>query len=128
MNLLLDTSAYSALMRGEQAVLDVMMRAESVALPSIAIGELLSGFRAGNRQAWNLAQLNHFLSKPSVRVLNVTRETALRYAEVVFYLRKKGKPIPINDIWIASVAIEHGLQLVAIDGHFREIPLLIIHP
>ena len=128
MKLLLNTSAYSALMRGEQAVLDVMVRAESVALPSIAIGELLSGFRAGSRQAWNLAQLDHFLSKPTVRILNVTQETAKRYAEIDFYLRKKGKPIPTNDVWIASVAIEHGLELVAIDGHFREIPLLIIHP
>ena len=128
MNLLLDTCAYSELLRGDQSILDVMQRAKSVALPSIAIGELLSGFRAGSRRAENMAKLNQFLSRPSVRVLNVTHETAVRYAEVDFYLRTKGRPIPRNDVWIAATAIEHGLQLVTLDVHFREIPLLLIQP
>ena len=128
MNLLLDTSAYSALIRGDQSILDVMRRAETVALPATAIGELLSGFRAGSRRVENLAKLDQFLSRPSVRILDVTHETAVRYAEVDFYLRKKGLPIPRNDVWIAAAAIEHGLQLVTLDDHFREIPLLLIQP
>jgi len=89
---------------------------------------LYSGFRAGNRWAENTAQLAQFLSMPSVRVLNVTGETALRYAEVDVYLRKKGRPIPLNDVWIAAVALEHGLHLLTLDVHFREIPLLLIQP
>lgn len=128
MNILLDTSAYSALQRGHQPILDVMRRSESVAVSAVVLGELYSGFRAGNRWAENTAQLAQFLSKPSVRVLNVTEETALRYAEVDVYLRKKGRPIPRNDVWIAAVALEHGLQLLTLDIHFREIPLLLIRP
>ena len=128
MKVLLDTSAYSALLRGHQLVLEVLRRAETVAVPAVVLGELHSGFRAGNRWAENTAQLAQFLSKPSVRVLNVTEETALRYAEVDVYLRKKGRPIPRNDVWIAAVALEHGLQLLTLDVHFREIPLLLIQP
>ena len=128
MNVLLDTSAYSALHRGDKAVLEVMRRSETVAVSAVVLGELYSGFRAGNRCAENTAQLAQFLSKPSVRVLHVTEETALRYAEVDVYLRKKGRPIPRNDVWIAAVALEHGLQLLTLDGHFREIPLLLIQP
>lgn len=128
MNVLLDTSAYSALRRGDQAILDVMRRSETVALPAVVLGELYSGFRAGNRWAENTAQLAQFLSKPSVRVVNVTGETALRYAEVDVYLRKKGRSIPRNDVWIAAVALEHGLHLLTLDVHFREIPLLLIQP
>ena len=128
MNVLLDTSAYSALLRGHQPVLEVMRRSETVAGSAIALGELYSGFRAGNRWAENTAQLAQFLSKPSVRVLNVTEETALRYAEVDVYLRRKGRTIPRNDVWIAAVALEHGLQLLTLDSHFREIPLLLIEP
>ena len=128
MNVLLDTSAYSALQRGHQHVLDVLRRSETVAVSSVVLGELYSGFRAGNCWAENTAQLAQFLSKPSVRVLNVTEETALRYAEVDVYLRKKGRPIPRNDVWIAAVALEHGLQLLTLDVHFREIPLLLIQP
>ena len=128
MNVLLDTSAYSELGRAHQAIVDVVTRSETVALPTIVLGELHSGFRAGNRSAENAAYLARFLSKPSVRVLNVTEETALRYAEIVVYLRKRGRPIPTNDVWIAAVALEHGLQLVTLDAHFREIPLLLIQP
>ena len=128
MNVLLDTSAYSALGRGHLPTLDVVRRSATVAIPAIALGELHSGFRAGNRCAENTAQLAQFLSKPSVRVLSVTEETALRYAEIDVYLRKKGRPIPRNNVWIAAVALEHGLQLVTLDVHFREIPLLLIQP
>jgi predicted nucleic acid-binding protein len=127
-NVLLDTSAYSALQRGHQSVLEVLRRSEIVAVSAVVLGELYSGFRAGTRWTENTAQLAQFLSKPSVRVLPVTEETALRYAEVDVYLRKKGRPIPRNDIWIAAVALEHGLQLLTLDVHFREIPLLLMQP
>jgi len=127
-NVLLDTSAYSALNRGHQAILNVLRRSETVCLSAVVLGELYSGFRAGNRWAENTAQLAQFLSKPSVRVVNVTEETALRYAEVDVYLRKNGRPIPRNDVWIAAAALEHGLQLLTLDVHFRQIPLLLIQP
>jgi predicted nucleic acid-binding protein len=116
------------LRRGHKAILDIVQRAETVALPAIVLGELYSGFRAGNRYAENVAQLTQLLNKPSVRVLNITEETALRYAEIDVYLRKRGRPIPRNDVWIAAVALEHGLQLLTLDVHFREIPLLLIQP
>jgi tRNA(fMet)-specific endonuclease VapC len=125
---LLDTSAYSALQRGHPPILEVLRRSETVSVSAVVLGELYSGFRAGNRRAKNTAQLAQFLSKPSVRVLNVTEETALRYAQVDAYLRKRGRPIPRNDVWIAAVALEHGLQLLTLDVHFREIPLLLIQP
>jgi tRNA(fMet)-specific endonuclease VapC len=106
----------------------VLRRAETVGVPAVVLGELYSGFRAGDRCGENMAQLAQFLSKPSIRIWNVTEETALRYAEVDVYLRKKGRPIPRNDVWIAAVALEHGLQVLTLDGHFREIPLLLIQP
>jgi tRNA(fMet)-specific endonuclease VapC len=127
-NVTLDTSAYSELGRAHKAISEVVRRSETIALSAIVLGELHSGFRAGNRCAENIAQLTQFLSKPSVRVLNVTEETALRYAEIDVYLRKRGRPIPRNDVWIAAVALEHGLHLVTLDVHFREIPLLLIQP
>ena len=128
MNVLLDTSAYSALHRGHHQVLDVLRRSETIALPAIVLGELHSGFRAGTRGTENGEQLRHFLSKPSVRVVDVTAETALHYAGIDVYLRKKGRPIPRNDVWIAAVALEHGLHLLTLDAHFHEIPLLLIQP
>ena len=78
MNVLLDTSAYPALQRGNRLVPGAMRRPGTVAVSPVVLGELYSGFRAGGRWAENTAQLARFLSKPSVRVLNVTEETALR--------------------------------------------------
>jgi len=118
-------SAYSALQRGDARILAVMQRSQAVAIPVVVLGELHSGFRLGNRRADNEELLATFLSKPSVRVLNVTEETAVRYAEIDVFLRKKGRPIPRNDVWIAALALEHGLRLLTLDVHFEEIPLLL---
>jgi len=108
--------------------MDVLRRSQSVSVPAIVLGELYSGFRGGTRWNENVAQLTRFLGQPSVRLLHITEETALRYAEIDVYLRKKGRPIPRNDVWIAAAAIEHGLQVLTLDEHFREIPLLLILP
>lgn len=41
-------------------------------------------------------------------------------------LRKKGKPIPENDIWIAALARQYNLQLVTKDEHFQYINALML--
>jgi tRNA(fMet)-specific endonuclease VapC len=128
LNVLLDTSAYSALQRGDARVLAVMQRSQAVAIPVVVLGELHSGFRLGSRWAENEGLLARFMGKASVRVLNVTEETALRYAEIDVFLRKKGRPIPRNDVWIAALALEHGMHLLTLDAHFEEIPMLLTEP
>lgn len=128
MRVLLDTSAYSALHRGDTRILEVLRQSSLVGISAVVLGELRSGFRQGNRAAENEAELVSFLMRPSVRVLDLTSDTALQYAEVDVYLRKKGRPIPRNDVWIAASAREHGLVLVTTDQHFRQIPLLLIRP
>lgn len=48
----------------------------------------------------------------------------LRFAKVRYYLKKKGNPIPENDIWIAALCLEHDVPLLSNDGHFNNIPEL----
>ena len=128
MNVLLDTSAYSALQRGDARVLSVMQRSRVVAIPVIVLGELHSGFGLGQNCAGNEELLARFMSKASVRVLNLTDETALRYADIDVFLRTRGRPIPLNDVWIAALALEHGMHLLTLDAHFGEIPMLLREP
>jgi tRNA(fMet)-specific endonuclease VapC len=125
---LLDTSGYSGLMQGDPAILELLRQANQVFVPAVVLGELHSGFRRGSRIAENESLLKAFLAKPSVAVLDVTAETAQRYAEIDVYLWSKGRPIPRNDVWIAALAMEHGCVLITRDAHFREIPLLLIRP
>jgi tRNA(fMet)-specific endonuclease VapC len=125
---MLDTSAYSAMMRGDRDVIERMVAASEVIVPAVVLGELHSGFLRGSRLQENRVQLERFLSKPSVRLVPVTGETALRYAEINVHLVNRGKAIPRNDVWIAASAMEHGCTLLTLDAHFREIPLLPIRP
>jgi tRNA(fMet)-specific endonuclease VapC len=33
-------------------------------------------------------------------------------------LKRHGKPIPENDLWIAAICVEHDLPLATVDSHF----------
>jgi tRNA(fMet)-specific endonuclease VapC len=125
---LLDTSGYSGLMQGDPAILELLRQAYQVFVPALVLGELYGGFRRGSRTAENESLLKAFLAKPSVAVLDVTAETAQRYAEIDIHLWSKGRPIRRNDVWIAALAMEHGCVLITRDAHFRKIPLLLIRP
>jgi tRNA(fMet)-specific endonuclease VapC len=119
--ILLDTNAYTAFMLGEAAVVEVVAHAERIYLNSIVLGELLGGFAAGTREAKNRAELARFLDSPRVEVVPVTAQTADSYALLYSGLRRKGQPIPTNDLWIAASALEHGAALLTRDAHFAQI-------
>ena len=119
--ILLDTNAYTAFMLGEPEVLEALAHAERLYLNSIVLGELLGGFAAGTRESRNRAELARFLDSPRVDVLAITAQTADSYALVYAGLRRKGQPIPTNDLWIAASALEHGTALLTRDAHFSQI-------
>jgi tRNA(fMet)-specific endonuclease VapC len=125
MRVLLDTSAYSALMRGDDGVAQQVRNAEEVLLSAIVVGELLFGFRGGSRLAENVAILEAFLKKPFVTFVPVTRTTADRFSRIAMQLKQKGTPIPTNDIWIAAHALETGADLLSLDDHFRHVDGLV---
>ena len=119
--ILIDTNAYTAFMLGDAAVVEVVAHAARLCMNSIVLGELLGGFAAGTRESRNRAELARFLNSPRVEVLPVTAETADSYALVYSSLRRKGQPIPTNDLWIAASALEHGAALLTRDTHFGQI-------
>ena len=120
-SVLLDTNAFTALFRGDDVVWKAISTADNVFASVVAIGELESGFRGGSRYAENLEILERFLSKPTVDTLAVTRETGECFGRIKNTLRKKGTPIPINDIWLAAQCVENGAVLVTYDRHFSAI-------
>jgi tRNA(fMet)-specific endonuclease VapC len=121
MRILLDTNAYSALLRGHDDVADRVRRAEQVVFSTVVAGELLLGFRLGSRLKKNMAELDAFLENPYVSLVPVTLTTADRFARIAAALRAKGRPIPTNDIWIAAHAMEAGAELLSFDAHFGAI-------
>lgn len=127
MRALIDTNVYAALMRGDAAVARFLDSAEIVYLSSIVAGELLAGFKGGTKERENRRLLDEFTSEGGkTAVLPVGFETAERFALVKESLRKKGRPIPINDLWIAAQCLETGAVLLSGDAHFKEVEGLLI--
>lgn len=117
----LDTSAYSNFRRGNEEVAALLDQAEFVGVPTIALGELRTGFLLGSKRQRNEADLDAFLDNPAVEVLRVDAETSRHYAEIVAELRKAGMPVPTNDIWIAATAARNGTTVLTCDEHFERI-------
>lgn len=125
MNVLIDTNIYSLAMKGDANVVDTLRKFDRIAFSSISVGELYSGFKGGNQEAKNREELNIFLDSPRVVIHDINVETADFYASILNNLRGAGTPIPTNDIWIASVAFQHGYKLYSKDNHFNFIPGLV---
>lgn len=121
MKVLLDTNAYTALLRGHAGVADRVRRADQVLLSTVVAGELLFGFRHGSRYEANRRELEEFLDSPYVSLLDVTWVTAERFGRIAAALRRKGRPLPTNDIWIAAHALESGADLLSFDRHFEQV-------
>lgn len=117
--MILDTNAVSALLAGEPAIGEVLAAQERHHLPAVVIGEYRYGLLR-SRYREPLEGLLRELADES-EVLVVGRVTAHHYAEVREELRRRGRPIPENDIWIAALAREHAQPVVTRDEHFDHV-------
>jgi tRNA(fMet)-specific endonuclease VapC len=118
---LLDTNAYTALFRGHEGIAARVRRAEQVLVSVVVAGELLFGFRNGSRYEANREELEDFIASPYVVLLPVTLVTSDRFGRIAASLRRKRRPLPTNDIWIAAHAMESGAELLSFDGHFDQV-------
>ena len=125
-SLLIDTNIYTFAFKGDPQVVSILQKASRIAISSISLGELLSGFKGGNQEQKNRAELEEFLDAPRVSLYGITENTAEFYADILNRLKEAGKPIPTNDIWIAAVAFEHGFRLYSKDRHFQYVQGLIL--
>ena len=118
--MILDTNALSAFVDGDAGVGDILRRQARVAIPVIVLGEFRYGIAESRHradyEAWLESELTHF------DVLAVTDETAFAYASLRVALRRLGRPIPANDVWIAALALQHRLPVLSRDQHFDAVP------
>ena len=125
MKILLDTSAYVGFKGGTEEVIDSITSAETVLFSPVVLGELMFGFRNGNRFKEKMNELNKFLEHKVVEIVHIGKTTSDRYSRIALHLKHQGTPIPSNDIWVATQAIEHGAELITLDKHFENIAGLI---
>jgi tRNA(fMet)-specific endonuclease VapC len=124
MKIALDSNRYTDFCRGVPEVVEVVEEASEIHVPIIVVAEQRAGFAHGTNREKNERTLTKFLNNESVFVLAPDDQTTFFYADLYSYLRKKGKPIPTNDLWIAALVLQHNLVLFDRDADFDNLPQL----
>ncbi len=125
MNYLLDTSAFSALMRRDprmRAWLVALIPSDQAAICTITRGEVLYGLArlpAGKRRRDLEAEAGRlFVQLPC---LSLPEAVGDQYALVKRESERQGTPLDENDLWIAATALSVGAVLVTTDTDFERV-------
>ena len=118
--MILDTNALSAIADNDPHIIALLARTDVLAIPVIVLGE----YRYGVAQSRNRGAYETWLHEliNDCLVLDINELTTRRYAEINLELRRSGRPIPTNDLWIAALCRQHALPLVSRDRHFDLVP------
>ena len=118
--MILDTNALSAAADRDPAALEIVVTAERLAVPVIVLGEYWLGIAQSRHRASYEGWLRDWIA--AVTVLEIEEKTTQYYATIGLELKKIGRPIPTNDLWIAALCRQHGLPLLSRDRHFDAVP------
>ncbi len=118
---LIDTNVYIHALQGNLRAQKILIEADQVVVPFIMLGELEYGFRNGAHFKENKAKLAYFLAGDNILIKHSSHQTIEIYGLLKSELKRKGKPIPENDVWIAALTIEAKAQLVSFDRHFTHL-------
>jgi len=126
--ILLDTDVFSYLMepgdpRGRPYLRHVEGR--TPALSFITVGELLFG---AFWRDWGERRTIDFQRRLEVAfILPLDHETSVAYARLKSGLRRQGRVLADNDLWIAALAVRHSVPLVSNNrAHFEHVPGLVL--
>ena len=115
-SVLLDTNVVIDFFRGDAIVADKLL-SHKIFLPSIVLGELYYGATLSSNRDLRFEQISLFANQCGIMAIDDI--TALHYGEMKAELKRKGTPIPENDIWIAALSKQHSLILATRDIHFK---------
>ena len=107
---------------GDPALEPVLSRATELAIPVIVLGE----YSYGIAQSRNRVRYESWLREIAAvcRILLVDEATAAEYARIRGELKRTGRPIPGNDVWIAALARQHAMPVISRDQHFDSVEKL----
>ncbi len=116
---LLDTNVIIDFFRGNALTKKRILKFQSLNISSIVYGELIYGIENASHKDRHKKQLDNFIK--SCLIIPVTKETSKIYGKLKTELKKQGRLIPENDIWIAAQTIEQDAILLSNDKHFEMI-------
>ena len=96
--------------------LEKLIKEDSVWACGIVLFELVQGTKTGEEKNKILGILS------DLKYVEMSPLLWQKAGELSASLKKKGINLPLSDIFIAILAIEHDLQIFTLDKHFEEIP------
>jgi tRNA(fMet)-specific endonuclease VapC len=115
----LDTNVITKLLDKDPAAIALVQKIESYFTSSVVVGELYYAAVNSSKQETNFRNFREALS--CMAIIPIDDDVCMAYAEIKMGLKRIGKPIPENDIWIAACARVHNLSIATFDRHFSEI-------
>lgn len=103
--------SYSDLLEQRPEAIERVRASTEVYLPFVVVAELRDGFRKGSRREENEARPERFL-KTAGGILYADAETVEHWVAIAHALQLRGRPIPVHDMWIAALALQHDLALI----------------
>jgi len=116
---LFGTNAMIAWMESQEPLFRAIPPGLAPVVSLVTVGELEYGIAKSTRREANRARLHRVMS--DFRVLTLSLRTTEIYGKLQASLRRKGRPLPTNDVWIAAQALESDLMLLTRDKHFQEV-------
>lgn len=118
--LLPDTCAWIEFFRGKATPMAEALEHEllqgEVAICGVILYELIQGIKSPKDEKLVLNALQ------AVTHLEMSAELWIKAGRLSAELRKNGHTLPLSDLVIAALALEHGLYVLTIDSHFDAIP------
>lgn len=115
-----DTSVWIPFLTGAdppvRAALRDLIRSGQAALVGVVLAELLQGCRTHGEAETMLSNL------AGLRFLETSFRSWRRTGELGSLLLRQGTTIPLSDLIIAALALEHNCPVFTLDTHFRQIP------
>ncbi|HEX8425551.1 type II toxin-antitoxin system VapC family toxin [Hymenobacter sp.] len=121
---MLDTNIIIAFLNQEADVATQIRNSARFAISCITVGGLLYGAHNSARVQLNLDRLDALFQ--DIEVLPCDAETSHFYARCKAQLKRIGRPINENDLWIAATAMQHTLTLVSRDDDFTAVEGLLL--
>lgn len=122
--ILLDTCAWIDFFKASQTRLAERVEAVLVqgeaATCGVVLYELLQGIKSPKEET---LVLNAFQVVPH---LEMTADLWIKAGRLSSQLRKQGQTLPLSDIMIATLALEHNCSVLTVDRHFDAIPGLSV--
>lgn len=116
---IVDTSVLIDFLKGEDRVFNPVTRLlekKRIAITGIIIAELLQGIKNPKEEQIIAEMLT------GIKIIEADTALWIKAGRLSASLRRKGISLPLTDVVIAALAIEHSLSVFTLDNHFGQIP------